>query len=144
MTNQTITSKFTSSYNKGFTMAFANQLCISVQWGTGNYCERRSYTSDFTAEMKQPVVQSTNAEIMIWHVESGEEFLFTEGRTVKGWVEADEVAHWIAAVASAKDLQDLNERMNLEYYQATSSSDTLQELYKQMEQSGYLEPKNQQ
>ena len=34
-------SKFTTSYNKGFRMTFGNGFSISVQWGVGNYCEKK-------------------------------------------------------------------------------------------------------
>ena len=34
-------SKFLATRNKGFRMVFENKFEISVQWGPGNYCERK-------------------------------------------------------------------------------------------------------
>jgi hypothetical protein len=108
MTQEQTTSKFTSSYNKGFTMGFNNGLIISVQWGVGNYCERRSYTEDFLSEMKQRVVQSGTAEIAIWD-QDGTGFNFGSDE-VKGWCDTNEVATWIQLVSTATDLEDLYQK----------------------------------
>ena len=43
-------SKFNSTHNKGFRMTFENGFSISVQWGPGNYCERKD--ADSHAPMK--------------------------------------------------------------------------------------------
>ena len=106
MTQQETTkSKFTSSGNKGFTMGFANGLVISVQWGSMNYCERKSLNADPRAEMRQETVQSSTAEIAIWDVD-GTWFNFGYDE-VKGWCTADEVANWITVVSTVKDLTQL-------------------------------------
>ncbi len=98
-------SKFCTNSNKGFTMRFNNEMVISVQWGTGNYCERRSFTTDIMPEMKLRMVESITAEIAIWD-NDGTWFSFGDD-TVKGWVDANEVAKWIYLTASAIDLQHL-------------------------------------
>ena len=106
MDNEKVTSKFTCSGNKGFTMGFNNGLVISVQWGSMNYCDRRSINADLRSEMKQELVQSETAEIAIWDADSNWfNFGYDE---VKGWCTANEVADWIAAVSTAKDLTELH------------------------------------
>ena len=106
MTQQETTkSMFTSSRNKGFTMGFDNGLVISVQWGSMNYCDRRSNMADPRAEMRQDTVQSRTAEIAIWDA-NADWFDFGHD-TVKGWCTADEVAIWIQMVAEAESIHDL-------------------------------------
>lgn len=105
MNNEKVTSKFTSCGNKGFTMGFDNGLVISVQWGSMNYCERRSFNPDPHAEMNQEIVQSATAEIAIWNLDS-DWFDFGSDQ-VKGWCTANEVADWISMVAKAEDINDL-------------------------------------
>lgn len=112
MTQQPV-SKFTSSYNKGFTMAFNNGLVISVQWGVGNYCERKSYTEDILSEMKQYAVQSSNAEIMIWD-QDGTQLKFGD-QDFKGSVEANEVAYWIWVTSLATSLKNLQLTLETNY-----------------------------
>jgi hypothetical protein len=105
MTNETTKSMFTSAGNKGFTMGFANGLVISVQWGSMNYCDRKSIHADYRAEMRQETVQSRTAEIAIWDAD-GTWFNFGHDE-VKGYCDANEVATWIAAVSTVKDLTEL-------------------------------------
>lgn len=108
MTQQeTMKSMFTSSGNKGFTMGFENGLVISVQWGSGAYCERKSLNADPRAEMKQTTVQSSSAEIAIWDA-NGNWFNFGHD-TVKGWCTANQVAYWIWITSLATSLEDLQE-----------------------------------
>jgi len=106
MNNEKVTSKFTCSRNKGFRMGFANGLVISVQWGSMNYCDRRSIDADPRTEMNQETVQSETAEIAIWNLDS-DWFNFGSDE-VKGWCTANEVADWISMVAAAEDLADLH------------------------------------
>lgn len=94
-----------SEYNKGFSLTFENELTISVQFGVGNYCERRSLTKDLTDDLKNYITGSKNAEIAIWD-KNNIDFNF-EHNQVKGWVCADEVADWIYKVKKAKSLNDI-------------------------------------
>ena len=57
---------FKSTYNRGFQMTFENGITISVQYGEGNYCERRAFTTDINADMESPCTESKNAEVAIW------------------------------------------------------------------------------
>ena len=58
-------SKFTTSYNKGFQMIFGNEFSISVQWGVGNYCEKRD-SGEWNEATKHDFWSSNSAEIDIF------------------------------------------------------------------------------
>ena len=96
---------FKTIQNRGFQMEFKNGITISVQFGTGNYCERRNMIAPIQGEMKMDKVESNTVEIAIWDKE-GTWFSF-EYDQVKGWVDADEVAMWITFCQMATDLNDL-------------------------------------
>ena len=98
-------SKFCTTANRGVQMRFDNGMVISIQWGTMNYCERRNFNTEIEPEMKQRTVESITAEIAIWD-KDGTWFSFGSD-TVKGWVDANEVAKWIYLTASAIDLTHL-------------------------------------
>lgn len=98
---------FKSTHNHGFQMTFKNGLTISVQFGTVNYCERRNLTTSYRGDMDAatPIISSSDAEIAIW---DKEQVWFDFGSDiVKGWVTADEVAHWIYLTESAIHLGHL-------------------------------------
>ena len=96
--------KFKSTSNKGFQLTFDNGLTISVQWGIGNYCERRDHL-DAPEAMSVKWVESTTAEIAIW---DGSDGWFDFGSdVVKGYVGADEVAEWISKTSKANNLSEL-------------------------------------
>jgi len=96
---------FTSCENKGLQMTFENGLTISIQFGVGNYCERRSFTASFRSEMDEPIIQSATAEIAIWDAEL---VWYNFGSdTVTGWVSTDDVADWIYRVKNATSLETI-------------------------------------
>jgi hypothetical protein len=89
-----------SNYNRGFTLKFENGWTISVQFGTENYCERRSVKQGQSLydDMKNPSTKSSTAEIAIWYDEDN---WYNFGHDiVKGHCTADEVAEWINKVAN--------------------------------------------
>jgi hypothetical protein len=96
-----------STQNKGFNLTFDNGLTISVQFGTGDYCERGSPYAPYKSEMLngQDITESQNAEIAVWD-ENNNWFDFGTD-TVKGWCSANEVAKWIEKVSKAKSLYDI-------------------------------------
>ena len=94
---------FTSTLNHGFQMEFKNKIIISVQFGAGNYCERKN--APFIGDMDSPLIRSNDAEIAIWDKE-GKWFDFGDDE-VKGNVDTDEVAKWIELCSSVKDIDDL-------------------------------------
>lgn len=55
---------FRSTHNKGFHIQLPTGICVSVQFGGGNYCEH--YNADIGAERSEPVHQSYDAELMMW------------------------------------------------------------------------------
>lgn len=46
--------------NKGFQITFKNGYTISCQFGTSNYCDRRSYTDPYGSELGMRCVESEN------------------------------------------------------------------------------------
>lgn len=99
---------FRSTQNKGFQMEFKNGITISVQFGTGSYCERRNLTAPIQGEMKMDRVESSTAEIAIWD-KDGNWFDFGHDQ-VKGWVDADEVAFWIIFCKGESNFDDIKIR----------------------------------
>ena len=95
----------TSVENKGLKLTFKNGITISIQIGTMNYCERKSYPSKYRSEMDLSEVSSKDAEIAIWD-KRGEWHSFGED-TVKGWIESDEIAVWIEKCKNAKNIKDI-------------------------------------
>ena len=100
-----MTPQFTSNQNKGFTMTFQNGLTISVQFGTMNYCSRKSIHASYRSEMHQDTVQSRTAEIAIWD-ETDTWFDFGYD-TVEGHCDTNEVARWIGIVSNAENMKHL-------------------------------------
>lgn len=99
---------FKSTFNRGFQMTFDNGLTISVQWGRGNYCERKKavYLSD---EMRNVIIESKDAEISIWENSEGKKRFNFGSDGVKGWCTTEEVAQWIYKVSTATSLDSLQE-----------------------------------
>ena len=94
-----------SNSNHGFHMTFKNGLTISVQFGKGNYCDRRTFNVREILAQENESVESKNAEIAIWD-KNGVWFNF-KSDTVKGWIDADEIAIWIDKVRRAKSIKTI-------------------------------------
>jgi len=102
-------SKFNSTHNKGFQMTFDNGFRLSVQWGIGNYCQRKS-DGMFGDEMKDNFWESTSAEIAVFddNVDSSPMVNLNGGiDMVCGWLSTDQVAKVIAIVQSAKTANEI-------------------------------------
>ena len=100
-------SKFTSGYNKGFRMTFDNGFAISVQWGPGNYCERKD--EDFDKPQEERFWESRTAEIAIF--DSKDDSMITLGKdNVDGWLTPDKVAKVITMVSLAKTKNEITEK----------------------------------
>ena len=85
-------------------MTFENGLTISVQIGSGNYCENRSLgiPEDFDPDVPNT---STNAEIAIW---DGNQNWNNFGLDIiAGWVSTDDIAIWIGRVKNATSLENI-------------------------------------
>ena len=55
--------------NKGFHITFENGYTVSVQFGTGNYCDKQSYgpgSLDAPMRAENGLWESPNAEIAVW------------------------------------------------------------------------------
>lgn len=86
---------FNITRGKGFHMEFENGYVISVQWGSGNYCDNKHLAWD--AE----VGPCKTAEIAIWP-KGGDLKEWEHGDSVKGWCDAEEVAYWIYQASTWK------------------------------------------
>lgn len=91
---------FKVTSGKGLQMTFANGWTVSVQFGAGNYCDHynRSWAPDGEDVNELCGAQgSTTAEIAAWDKDGNwHDF---GGDKVKGYVNADDVAHFIKFIA---------------------------------------------
>ena len=92
-------SKFRITQHKGFHMAFENGFRISVQFGPGNYCEKRD--ADFDAPKRETRWESCSAEIAVFGKDGMLKGIGGDD-DVAGWLSTDQVAKVIAIVSSAK------------------------------------------
>ena len=107
-------SRFLTTRNKGFRMTFENGFAISVQWGPGNYCEKKD--EDFDKPEKERFWESCSAEIAVIDTnnniqENSSVGMISLGRdTVEGWVSADQVAKVITIVQSSKTKEEIQQK----------------------------------
>ena len=100
-------SKFKITLHKGFRMGFENGFEISVQWGPGNYCERKD--EDFDKPQEERFWESRTAEIAIF--DSKDDSMVTLGEDqVDGWLTPDKVAKVITMVSLAKTKNEITEK----------------------------------
>ena len=100
-------SKFKITSHKGFRMGFKNGFEISVQWGPGNYCERKD--EDFDKPQEERFWESRTAEIAIFN--SKDDSMITLGEdNVDGWLTSDKVAKVITMVSLAKTKNEITEK----------------------------------
>ena len=100
-------SRFLATRNKGFRMTFENGFEISVQWGPGNYCERKD--EDFDKPQEERFWESRTAEIAIFN--SKDDSMITLGEdNVDGWLTPDKVAKVITMVSLAKTKNEITEK----------------------------------
>ena len=100
-------SRFLATRNKGFRMTFENGFEISVQWGPGNYCERKD--EDFNKPQEERFWESRTAEIAIF--DSKDDSMITLGKdNVDGWLTPDKVAKVITMVSLAKTKNEITEK----------------------------------
>ena len=88
---------FKTTSNKGFKLTFANGWTASVQWGPGNYCDKRMNAYGYDAPKKTEEWESETAEVAAWDA-SGKWFDFG-GDTIQGYLSADDVATFINMIA---------------------------------------------
>ena len=101
---------FVATRNKGFAMTFENGFGISVQWGTENYCEKKSFNTD-TDPMEHDRWESLSAEIAIY---KDQKFIDVGDDQVIGWLSPDEVAKVIEIVATAHTDIEIQVKLEVE------------------------------
>ena len=103
-------SKFVATNNKGFQMVFENGIRISVQWGVGNYCQRKE-DGEYGESMKTEFWESNSAEIAVFG-KDGEFITITNyPDVVAGWLPADTVAKCITIVQSATTEKEIETKL---------------------------------
>lgn len=110
-------SEFSITGWRGFHITFLNGNTVSVQFGGGNYCDRRD---DPIVGIKSILhgenYSCVNAEIAIWDIEGEwfnfETLQFKEGEPI-GYVTPDEVGKYIQA-AMTNDFSKLKEERKCE------------------------------
>ncbi len=91
---------FIATRNKGFRMKFQNGFAVSVQWGTENYCQRKSFDTIDPSDEK--FWESETAEVAVF--EDGDKMIsIGDDEAVIGWCTSNEVAKIIDTVSTAKN-----------------------------------------
>lgn len=84
---------FNITDNKGFHMTFENGWTLSVQFGSGNYCDNYNHS----VYSKEPIPPSRDAEIAAWN-DKGEWMKVSEYGEVLGNVTPDMLVEYINKV----------------------------------------------
>lgn len=99
---------FRITQHKGFHLELPSGICVSVQFGAGNYGDH--YHADFGFEQHERILASSQAEVMMWDTHSGQDG--KRGREVTqewrpdahgqvlGWASPADVADAIAWAAA--------------------------------------------
>ena len=103
-------SRFASSHNKGFRMTFENGFSISVQWGVGNYCEKKD-RGQWDESTKHDYWDSNSAEIAVFG-KDGEFITITDyPDVIAGWLSTDKVAKCITIIQSATTEEEIETKL---------------------------------
>ena len=85
-----------SNQSSGYSITFANDWTLSVQWGPGTYSSNRDYPSfpdHATSYRKAGEKGSATAEIAAWHGPASNDWLEWDNHDkVAGWVSPDTIA----------------------------------------------------
>ena len=103
-------SKFVSTHNKGFQMTFENGFRISVQWGIGNYCQRKE-DSEYGKSMKTEFWESLSAEIAVFGKDREFITITNHPDVVAGWLTTDKVAKCITIVQSSTTKEEIETKL---------------------------------
>ena len=103
-------SKFVATRNKGLQMTFENGFRISVQWGVGNYCQRKD-DGDFDESMKTEFWESNSAEIAVFNKDREFITITNYPDVVAGWLTTDKVAKCITVVQSATTKEEIETKL---------------------------------
>ena len=103
-------SKFVATNNKGFQMTFENGFRISVQWGVGNYCQRKE-DGEYGESMKTEFWESNSAEIAVFNKDREFITITNYPDVVTGWLNTDKVAKVITVVQSATTKEEIETKL---------------------------------
>lgn len=86
----------------GTHLHFDNGWTLSVQWGTGNYCENRNFggvLNGVAAAGQHNFRRCPDAEIMLFHREREANYALSEFDSVRGWVTPADVLEMLPVIA---------------------------------------------
>ena len=86
MENASTINATVNKYQRGFHMAFANGYTVSIQFGSGNYCDVRDYSPNADDSKLPP---AGCVEVGIFETESGKWVRLGEHDDVAGWAPVD-------------------------------------------------------
>lgn len=86
--------------DSGFHITFGNGWTVSVQFGSGNYCD--NYNHDMVPRSRTP--PSANAEVAAW-AKGGDWHRFDDGETVRGHMTPAEVLAFMNEIAAKEQDQ---------------------------------------
>ncbi len=78
----------TNKHQRGFHFNFKNGYTVSIQFGSGNYCDVRDYSPN-ADDSKLPPAECV--EVGIFETESGKWVRLGEHDDVAGWVPVDDI-----------------------------------------------------
>ena len=107
-------SRFSITSHKGFHLTFNNSWQVSVQFGPGNYCERRE--ENYDSPRNSESWHSDNAEIAVWRNFGKQEMIMLENDVVRGYCTADEVAeviHLVSTAESTLNIKEMSKRLKV-------------------------------
>lgn len=90
---------FKITQNKGFQITFSNGYTVSVQFGVGNYCDKKG-SGNYNEERMYDVWESPDAEVAVWDKDGNWVRPADMDDDVKGYLTPDEVAEIITKVSN--------------------------------------------
>ena len=95
---------FSITNNSNFQLTLGNGWVVSIAFGIGNYCSRKSMGSEarggWSAPMQELSWESGTAEIAAWYGKQRDGNWYNFGTDqVKGWVTANEVVEFLGMIS---------------------------------------------
>ncbi len=95
---------FKITSNKGFQITFENKITVSVQFGIGNYCDKKD-EGIMGSEKLLDIWEAKTAEVAVWDVNNT--WLDIQGNQVKGWVNPSELIKLLSIIESSNSFDEL-------------------------------------
>lgn len=92
---------------KGFHIKFANGFMMSVQWGSGNYCD--NYNADVSDQRNVGERGSRDAEIAVF--DNKNEWYPINGNDVTGYLSPDDVLALMVEIAAIKTCSECGDKL---------------------------------